>query len=83
MVGVPDDGALTLQYRPGEYYTRRPIVGHLASHYRASVIVSLARSLGMKTIAEGVESAEQLDFLRERGCNEVQGFQQPPARKRV
>lgn len=37
-------------------------------------IIGLARSLGMHTIAEGVETAAQLDFLRKRGCNEIQGY---------
>ncbi|MDP2367262.1 EAL domain-containing protein, partial [Rhodoferax sp.] len=39
-----------------------------------SAIISMADSLGMLTIAEGVETGGQLDFLRERGCAEVQGY---------
>ncbi len=37
-------------------------------------IISMARSLDMQTIAEGVETEGQLAFLRERGCDEVQGY---------
>jgi len=39
-----------------------------------TAIVSLGRSLGMTTTAEGVESIEQLEQMRAEGCNEAQGF---------
>jgi diguanylate cyclase (GGDEF)-like protein/PAS domain S-box-containing protein len=37
-------------------------------------ISGLGRSLNITTTAEGVETVDQLDWLRNEGCNEVQGF---------
>jgi len=37
-------------------------------------IISLARSLQLDTVAEGVETREQLNFLVDRGCQVAQGF---------
>ena len=37
-------------------------------------IIGMARSIGIKTIAEGVEREEQLDVLAALGCDQVQGY---------
>ena len=42
-------------------------------------IVQLAQALGMKVIAEGVETEPQRAFLLDLGCDEFQGFLYAPA----
>lgn len=45
----------------------------------ASTIVMLGRSLGLRTIAEGVETEEQMLALTDFGCDEMQGYYLSPA----
>jgi EAL domain-containing protein (putative c-di-GMP-specific phosphodiesterase class I) len=40
----------------------------------ARAIISLGHSLGLKVVSEGVETQEQLDYLRAEGCDGVQGY---------
>lgn len=40
----------------------------------ATAVVTLGHSLGMRVIAEGVETAQQMEILRKMGCDEIQGY---------
>jgi diguanylate cyclase (GGDEF)-like protein/PAS domain S-box-containing protein len=55
----------------------RSFIGELdeASPHSAVIpaIIALARSLNVKVVAEGVETAEELQYLRQQGCDEFQG----------
>jgi diguanylate cyclase (GGDEF)-like protein len=55
----------------------RSFVQHLGSNEESTAIaralIALARSLGFRTTAEGVETSAQLDFLCREGCDEAQG----------
>ncbi|TXN34578.1 EAL domain-containing protein, partial [Methylobacterium sp. WL93] len=37
-------------------------------------IAGLGKSLGMTTVAEGVETADQMERIRAEGCTDVQGY---------
>ena len=45
----------------------------------ARAVIDVSTTLDLRVVAEGVESVEQLDFLRLRGCHEAQGFYFSPA----
>ena len=50
-----------------------------------AAIISMSRNLGLQTIAEGVETTGQMEYLRNNGCNEAQGFHfsEPVAAKQL
>jgi diguanylate cyclase (GGDEF)-like protein/PAS domain S-box-containing protein len=52
----------------------RNISGDTGESTIAQTIIQMAHSLNMKAIAEGVETGEQLAYLRHHGCDEMQGY---------
>jgi len=40
----------------------------------ARTIVAMAQALNLSIVAEGVETAEQIELLKTMGCNQIQGF---------
>ena len=56
----------------------KQFIDGIGRHDRSSVIVravlGIGRGLGVPVVAEGVETAEQLAYLRDEGCDELQGY---------
>lgn len=48
--------------------------GNQNSRYIIASVIDLAKKIGMETVAEGVETKEQADFLRQCGCTKLQGY---------
>jgi diguanylate cyclase (GGDEF)-like protein len=67
-----------LKFRFDKVKIDRSFVCSLGVDHRAAAIVraviGLCNDLGMSTVAEGVENADQIAMLRARGCREAQGF---------
>jgi EAL domain-containing protein (putative c-di-GMP-specific phosphodiesterase class I) len=57
----------------------RDITTQPAAEAVVTSIIDLARNLGFTCIAEGVETVEQLEYLEEKRCAEIQGFLYSPA----
>ncbi len=49
-------------------------LGPMTDKSLVDIIILLGHSLDLKVVAEGVETKEQLFYLKERGCDEIQGY---------
>lgn len=61
----------------------RAFISECASNHEDSAIctaiIAVAKTIGLSTVAEGVEEEDQLHFLREQGCDTYQGYLFSPA----
>jgi diguanylate cyclase (GGDEF)-like protein len=66
------------QLSPDALKLDRSFVSNLDSNRTSAgivaAVISMTRSLGIRSVAEGVERVEELERLRELGCDEVQGY---------
>ncbi|MDB5709087.1 MAG: diguanylate cyclase [Sphingomonas bacterium] len=66
--------ALPLDYLKIDKKLAQDITGTTRDRVVVRGVIEMARSLGLTVIAEGVETAEQLDLLAKEGCQIYQGF---------
>ena len=66
--------ALPLDYLKIDKRLSQDIVGSTRDRVVVRGVIDMARSLGLSVVAEGVETAEQLELLAKEGCNLYQGF---------
>ena len=52
----------------------RDVITNKESMSIIRAVIGLGQSLGIRTIAEGVETRDQLEWLQDEGCTEVQGY---------
>lgn len=57
----------------------RDLPGNAHQEAVCTMIIEMAQRLGMLVVAEGAETYEQIEFLREQNCEQVQGFYYSPA----
>lgn len=66
--------ALPLDYLKIDKRLAQDITGTARDRVVVRGVIDMARSLGLAVVAEGVETAEQLDLLAREGCNFYQGY---------
>jgi EAL domain-containing protein (putative c-di-GMP-specific phosphodiesterase class I) len=66
--------SLPLDYLKIDRRMSQDITGTTRDRVVVQSVIGMAKSLGLSVIAEGVETARQLELLAAQGCNSYQGF---------